>query len=228
MARMRSEKPYALPEAHLFLRIRESNMPAANWVCAFILAVLLANMPLSAQENDERPVTPKPAAQADDALDEVRDKAEWAVEETEKQIEDIAKEVDKSPKAKEISAGILQPIYELAEHLSFPMFHWLAFAVMATGVVSYALQLVLAKLVVLSKMGFSPAEILADAHGLVISLVGLVLTTQAAAENSTFTQSPFAVLSAAGTGLILGFIFYRWGQSQEVQAAIARRRQIHT
>ena len=108
------------------------------------------------------------------------------------------------------------------------MFHWVAFALMATGVVSYALQLVLGKLVVLTKMGFSPAEILSDAHGLVVSLVGLVLTTQAAAENSTFTQSPFAVLSASAVGLVVGFIFYRWGQSQEVQAAIARRKQAAT
>jgi hypothetical protein len=107
------------------------------------------------------------------------------------------------------------------------MFHWAAFAIMATGVVSYALQLVIGKLVVLSRLGFSPAEILSDALGLAISLVGLVLTTQAAAENSTFTQSPAAVLSATATGLVCGFIFYRWGQSQEVQATIARRAASH-
>jgi hypothetical protein len=103
------------------------------------------------------------------------------------------------------------------------MFHWLAFAVMATGVVSYALQLVLGKLVVLSRMGFSPSEILSDTLGLVISAIGLVLTTQAAAENSTFTHSPASVLSATAVGVIAGFIFYRWGQAQEVQATVARQ-----
>ena len=99
---------------------------------------------------------------------------------------------------------------------------------MATGVVS-ALQLVLGKLVVLSKMGFSPAEILSDAHGFVVSAIGLVLTTQSGGpERPRFTASPFAVLSASAVGLVVGFVFYRWGQSQEVQAAIARRRQAAT
>lgn len=186
------------------------------------LAVCLVGGTLFAQQTEDVPVT-SDAAESESPVGEVQEKAAELAEETKKKVEEIAKEVDKSPQAKEFSAGILQPIYQLAEHLSFPMFHWLAFAVMSAGVVSYALQLVLAKLVVLTKMGFSPAEILSDAHGLLVSLVGLVLTTQAATENSTFTQSPFAVLSAAGTGLIVGFIFYRWGQSQEVQATIGRR-----
>lgn len=173
---------------------------------------------------EDVPLSSDPLPEKDFTLDNVKDKAEHAVDDAKKKVEEIKKEVDQSPRAKQISAGILEPIYQVAEQLSFPMFHWLAFAVMATGVVSFSLQLVLAKLVVLTKMGFSPAEILSDAHGLVISVIGLVLTTQAAAENSTFTQSPFAVLSAAGVGVVCGFIFYRWGQSQEVQAAIARRR----
>jgi hypothetical protein len=190
-----------------------------------IVLMLAANLSLNAQETEVSPAAPKPAA--DNTIENAKEKAEQTIEHTEKKIEEIAEKVDKSPKAKQISAGILQPIYQVAEQLSFPMFHWLAFALMATGVVSYALQLVLAKLVVLTKMGFSPAEILSDALGLAISVIGLVLTTQAAAENSTFTQSPFAVLSASAVGLVLGFIFYRWGQSQEVQAAMARRRQIN-
>jgi len=116
----------------------------------------------------------------------------------------------------------LQPIYLLAERLAFPSFHWLAFGLMTAGVVSYLLQLVLGKLVVLSRMGFSVKEILSDLISLIISLVGLVLTTQAAAENSTFTQSPAAVLSSAILGAVLGFILYTWGQSQELQAAAGR------
>lgn len=175
-------------------------------------------------KSEDVPLSADAPAEKDTALQDVKEKAEHVVDDAKKKVEEIKKDVDQSPQAKQISAGILQPIYQLAERLAFPMFHWIAFAVMATGVVSFALQLVLAKLVVLTKMGFSPAEILSDAHGLVISLVGLVLTTQAAAENSTFTQSPFSVLSATAVGVVVGFIFYRWGQSQEVQAAIARRR----
>jgi hypothetical protein len=94
---------------------------------------------------------------------------------------------------------------------------------MVAGVVSFALQLVLGKLVVLMRMGFSFTEILSDALGLVVSLIGLVLTTQAATENSTFTTSASAVLSAALAGALAGFIFYLWGQRQELQAVEGRR-----
>lgn len=198
-------------------------MSTTGWVGGLVLGILLAlGGILTAQEAS--PAAPAKPEGGETSVEAAKEKAETLAKDTQEQIDKIAKEVDQSPQAKQISAGILQPIYDLAEHLAFPMFHWAAFAVMATGVVSYALQLVLGKLVVLSKMGFSPAEILSDALGLVISAVGLVLTTQAAAENSTFTQSPFHVLSASAVGLICGFIFYRWGQAQEVQAAIARRR----
>ena len=136
----------------------------------------------------------------------------------------IAKEVDKIPEAKKAAAGILQPIYAVAEALAFPAFHWLAFALMAAGVFSFALQLVLGKLIVLMRLGFSLKEIASDAVGFSISIVGLVLTTQAATENSTFTQSPTAVISATAVGAVLGIILYRWGQSQELEAAAGRSR----
>ena len=74
-----------------------------------------------------------------------------------------AESVDKNEQAQELSAGILNPIYRLAEAFSFPAFHWIAFAVMVAGVVSFALQLTLGKLVVLARLGFSLAAILSDA-----------------------------------------------------------------
>ena len=113
----------------------------------------------------------------------------------------------------------------MAEFVAKPAVHWVAFAVMVTGVVSFALQLVLAKLAVLLRFGLSLTEIFSDALGLVISLTGLVLTTQAAAENSNFTQSPAAVLSAAAVGVLAGLVFYWWGQSQEIQALEGRKLQ---
>jgi hypothetical protein len=188
--------------------------------------LLACQSSLPAQEE-----TPSPAA-ADSAVTEPfeapaqadQPQSDQVLDDVQKRAGQLATEVDQSPQARKVTAGILEPIYKLAEYLSFPLFHWVAFALMATGVVSYALQLVLAKLVVLTRMGFSPAEILSDALGLAISLIGLVLTTQAAAENSTFTHSPASVLSATGVGIVCGFIFYRWGQSQEVQATIARSR----
>lgn len=143
----------------------------------------------------------------------------------EKKIKDIASDVDKDPHANQIKAGILQPIYLVAENLNFSAFHWLAFALMAAGVFNYALQLLLGKLVVLMRAGFSLREILSDVAGFAISLVGLVLTTQAAAENSTFTQSAAAVISATLAGAVFGFVLYCWGQSAELEAVEGRIRQ---
>jgi hypothetical protein len=130
--------------------------------------------------------------------------------------------IDQNAQAQEIAGGVLAPIYQLAEAFSFPAFHWVAFCIMTVGVVSFALQLTLGKLVVLTRGGFSLSEILSDSVGLIVSLVGLVLTTQAATQNSTFTQSSFSVLSSAGVGVVLGFIFYVWGQRTELQATRGR------
>ncbi|MHB8861084.1 MAG: hypothetical protein ACYC6N_01680 [Pirellulaceae bacterium] len=149
-----------------------------------------------------------------------------AVESARQKADEIAEAVDRSAQAQDVSAGILTPIYKLAEMFAFPAFHWIAFAVMVAGVVSFALQLTLGKLMVLARSSFSPAEILSDALGLVVSLVGLVLTTQAAAENSNFTRSAFAVLSATAVGALAGFIFYLWGQKQELEAAEGRKKAV--
>lgn len=155
---------------------------------------------------------------------DLQEKAQQTVESAQETADSVAATVDKNEQAQEVSAGILRPIYRLAEAFSFPTFHWIAFAVMVAGVVSFALQLTVGKLVVLAKLGFSPAEILSDGLGFVVSLVGLVLTTQAAAENSSFTGSAAAVLSAAAVGAISGFVFYLWGQRQELLAVEGRKR----
>jgi hypothetical protein len=151
--------------------------------------------------------------------------AEDLAADTREKADELAQQIDQSRQAHDVSAGLLQPIYALAERMSFPSFHWLAFTFMAAGVISYTLQLVLGKLVLLAKMSLNYKEILADALGLVISLIGLVLTTQAAAENSDFTDRPALVLSSAALGVLLGLIFYRWGQKEEVHAALGRKTQ---
>jgi hypothetical protein len=166
--------------------------------------------------------TPPSAVEPADRVESVNEEVEGALAEAEERVDAVAEQVDANETAKQVTAGILQPIYALAERMAFSWFYWLAFAAMATGVVSYALQLVLGKLVALTRMSFSPTEILSDALGFVISVVGLVLTTQAAAENSTFTGSSFAVLSASLVGVLAGIVFYLWGQSQELAAAKGR------
>jgi hypothetical protein len=177
-------------------------------ICLALTAVLAIAAPVRSQETES----------------DLEVKAQRTMENARETASAVADVVNKNEQAKEVSAGILKPIYRLAEVFSFPTFHWIAFALMVAGVVSFALQLSLGKLVVLARLGFSPAEILSDGLGLSVSLVGLVLTTQAAAENSSFTSSAAAVLSAAAVGAIMGLIFYLWGQRQELQAVEGRKR----
>jgi hypothetical protein len=154
----------------------------------------------------------------------LEEKAQQAIDAAGETVGAVATTIDADQRARDASAGVLWPINRVADKLAFPAFHWIAFAVLLAGVVSFALQLTLGKLVVLSRMGFSPGEILSDALGLVVSVVGLVLATQAAAQNSTFTQSASAVLSATVVGAIAGFVLYVWGQRTELQAVEGRRR----
>ena len=207
-------------------------MTACRIVCMSL--VLLAMGTVSqAQESEnptpvaapaESPQTPANSAPipAPSTTEQLKDSTDKLADQTKKEVEKIADVVDHDQRAKTVAAGILQPIYLLAEKLAFPAFHWMAFCLMSAGVVGYGLQVFLGKLVVLTRMGFSLKEIISDVVGLKISIIGLVLTTQAAAENSSFTQSPAAVLSSAAVGLIAGFILYRWGQSQELQAVVGR------
>ncbi len=206
--------------AFLFLTARSAGLSAqdvtATPSATDETAAPAVENPASTPSKDESPSTEKSAP-------DVTGKAKELAAETEAKVGEIAKSIDQNETAKNAAEGLLGPIYKLAEKLSFSSFHWLAFGLMAAGVVSFALQLVLGKLVVLFKGSINVREILSDAIGLIISLVGLVLTTQAAAENSTFTQSPAAVLSAAGLGAVLGFMLYRWGQAQEVNAVAGQR-----
>jgi hypothetical protein len=198
------------------------------WTVA-VAAVLEAAVPLWAQESQEpqqdvpqsQPEAQAPQQEAGGGL---LDRANQRVGEAQAKFDDVRQQVNESKEAQLVRAGILKPLYVLAEQFSFPAFHWLAFAVMVTGVVSFALQLTLGKFVAISRHGFSLMEVLTDALGLVVSLVGLVLTTQAAAENSSFTASAFAVLTATGVGALLGIIFYWWGQRQELLAMSAANR----
>jgi len=145
--------------------------------------------------------------------------AEKVPEKIKDQVSEIGKTIDKVPAVQEASAGILQPIYQAAEYIGFPAFYWVAFALMTAGLISFAGQLVFAKLFLLFRLHLNIKEIMADILGLLISVVGLILTTQAATENSEFTRSPIAVISSAAVGVVLGLVFYWWGQSQEFRAA---------
>ena len=133
--------------------------------------------------------------------------------------EEVSKTLNESETIKEVSSGILEPIYQVADFMSFPTFYWVAFALMVAGVISFAFQLVIGKFFLLFKFSLNIKEILSDFLGLLISVVGLVLTTQAATQNSEFPQNATAVVSATAVGLVLGLVFFWWGQSLEHKAA---------
>ncbi len=146
---------------------------------------------------------------------------------TGEQLDEITEQLDNNPAAQKARESLIGWIYRAAEYLSFPAFYWVAFASMIAGLVSYGLQLVLGKLVMLIQFHFSLTEILSDGLGFVISALGLILTTRAAADHSEFISSPAQVLSAAVAGLLIGFVFYIRGQTQEYREAreIRRRNQ---
>jgi hypothetical protein len=185
---------------------------------SIVLAFVLGFVAHAVAQDEPKPPSKVSAAQANlPALT-----AASVTENATQTAAELATTIDQDPRAKTAASSILQPIYIVAEQLAFPAFHWLAFGLMTAGVVSFTLQLVFGKLAVLLRMGFSWGAILSDAFGFVISVFGLVLTTQAATENSTFTHSAAAVLSATIAGAFVGIILYRWGQAQELQAAQGR------
>lgn len=132
---------------------------------------------------------------------------------------EISDTLNQDSTVQDVSAGILEPIYSLAEFMSWPAFYWVAFALMVAGVVSFAGQLLFAKFFLLFKLNLNLREILSDLLGLAISVVGLVLTTQAATQNSAFAENSFLVVSATIVGALTGFVFYWWGQKLEFAAA---------
>jgi hypothetical protein len=149
----------------------------------------------------------------------VNSSAQEPTREVERRVTEIEQQLNADPRVHEISAGILQPLYDLSVFMSRPWFYWVAFMLMSAGVVSFALQLVLTKLILLFRLRLSISEVLSDSLGLLISLAGLVMVTQAAAQNSSFTENAAAVVTAAGAGLLIGVVFYFFGQRTEFDAA---------
>ena len=146
-------------------------------------------------------------------------RSEEPTEKLKDNVEELGNTLNEFSTVQDASAGILDPIYRAAEFMAFPSFYWIAFALMVAGVVCFAGQLVFTKLFLLFKMNLNIKEVLGDALGLLISIVGLVLTTQAATQNSGFPENAIAVVSSTAVGAILGLVFYWWGQKQEFQAA---------
>ena len=184
------------------------------FACASILffGVLTFGACFSQDAQKQQPSANPPTSQQAVPDSELQDKLK-------DQVEDISKTLDQSETVQEVSAGLLEPIYLAAEYIAFPAFYWIAFAMMMAGVISFAGQLVFAKFFLLFRGHLNIKEIISDTVGFLISAIGLILTTQAATENSNFTTRPAMVVSSAVVGALLGFVFYWWGQSQEFRAA---------
>jgi vacuolar-type H+-ATPase subunit H len=158
--------------------------------------------------------------QATQLANQAGEQLEAAKQQTQAKFNEGVQAVENSQQAKEVTAGLLQWIYVLAGWLAFPAFYWVVFILMIVGVVSWTGQVVIAKLVVAGNKGsFDLKETISDSIVLAISVFGLVLTTQAAAQNSTFTQSPAMVLSATVVGAAIGLVLYFWGQALEMKQA---------
>lgn len=212
-------------------RINMSWKPFTLALAAVMLTAGISMQPTSAQDQSTQAQAgdsatsdqDTTASEANETLDKVTRQARDLAADTKNKVDEIADTLDQSQTVQDASAGVLKPIYMLAESLSFPAFYWVTFALMTAGCISFAFQLVLGKVVVLANGSMNIREILSDSVGLIICLAGLVLTTQAATENSTFAQSPSSVLSSAAAGVVLGLFLYRWGQAEEVDAARGRK-----
>lgn len=175
--------------------------------------------PPAQTDSDKGAKADAPSDKLEAGLEAARKSAGQVTDAIGKGAQDIGETLDQNRTVQEASAGLLKPIYDLSQYMAHPWFYWTAFAIMVAGVVSFAGQVVLTKLLLLLRLHLNFKEILGDLLGLLISLVGLVLTTQAATQNSTFTSSPAAVLSSAIVGGIAGILFYLWGQGTEFNAA---------
>ena len=183
-------------------------MKAAVFAKVFLSVLVLATIGWAQETSQETPQATSQETSQEDLTEKLQEHAQ-----------EIGQTLNESETAKDLSTGILDPIYQLSEVIEFPTFYWVAFAIMVAGVISFAFQLVLGKFFLLFKGSLNIKEMLSDFLGLLISLIGLVLTTQAATQNSTFPESPTAVLSATIVGVVLGLVFYWWGQKQEFRAA---------
>ena len=187
-------------------------------IVAIFFAAIALNVGVTQLPNTQETESPQ---QGSEVVEKVRDTVAETAGIVKEKANEIGQTLDQSAAAADVSDSILAPIYQAAEAAGqYPAFYWSAFTLMAAGVVSFLLQLLLTKLFLLFRMHLNIKEMIMDVVGLLISAIGLVLTTQAASENSaSFVQSPSAVLSATGVGAILGIVFYVWGQRQEFQAA---------
>jgi hypothetical protein len=185
----------------------------------FLMSGLMCLFASSSFAQEDPPAESPPTSQesapqepAKPVTEQLRDKAS-----------EISETLNKNPDVQKVSAGILQPIYDAAEYIGFPMFHWAAFMLMVAGVISFGGQLILGKFFLLMRGSLNLKEILGDLLGFLASAVGLILTTQASAENSSFTREPAMVVSAAAVGVVFGLLCYWWGQSQEFAALRGKR-----
>ncbi len=190
-----------------------------TFIAALLIASLTAGM-ACARQTDSPPIS----QHGSEVVEKVKDSINETADVVKEKAGEIGETINQNPAAHDLSQSILNPIYQAAEWAGqYPAFYWSAFALMTAGVVSFLLQLVLSKFFLLFKMHINIKEIIMDVVGLLISVAGLVFTTQAAAENSeSFVQSPAAVMSALAVGGFMGLVFYVWGQRQEFQAARGR------
>ncbi len=188
-----------------------------------LLPVLLLCVPLTIVRAQHDSTAP--GLSADGKMDPAATESESGLTGNARQrLDELAGRLDQNRTVQDLSKHLLNPIDVASDACAFPAFHWMAFALMSAGVVSYALQLVLSKVIVLARGSFDVRAVMSDVFGLLMSGIGLMLTTQAAAGNSAFSERPIRVLSAAAVGIVAGLILYRWNHAEELEAAYGRQK----
>jgi hypothetical protein len=134
-------------------------------------------------------------------------------------IDRFARQFDDIPIVRNTSEKILSLTTQLDEFLQIPMFHQIVYSLGIAGAVSFTFQLLLTKLLVLLKGGFSIREIISDLTGLVFSLSVVVLTLRGGGRGIEFARHPGMLVGLTILGILFGLVHYRWAQQQEILAA---------
>ena len=143
------------------------------------------------------------------------DKAKDMTEQTMDKVEALAN----SEEGKKTADSVLKWIHS-AELLYRPWLNWVLVMVGIALFISHAGQLVIGKLWKLIRgRGFDVGEIINDFLVAGFAAMGLPAVLILPVGGESFISNPFAVLSAAAVGMVLGVYLYGHGVNQEMKAS---------
>ena len=128
----------------------ENKMQRSFFLMACFSLALVVQSTGSLTAQDPAPAqSPTAGGQLEAGLESAQKSAAQVSEKISEGAQEIGDKLNQSSTVKEASASLLKPIYQLAQYMAHPWFYWIAFALMVAGVVSFAGQIVLTKLLLL-------------------------------------------------------------------------------